>query len=575
MSNLTEDQAQDGAGQGTAGLNSPWRHVAGVAVLTSAVSHLLVTEDTWRAAGYLGACFMVFELACAVIAWRLWVSDTARIWLACGAAGTVGIATYGWSRSVGLPSFVDDVGRWSEPLGLVSVTAEVVMAGLAVQALAAGQGRPITDPRAARRSLVAGSVAAQVGITALFAALLLGGPSPATGDAGVLMRLHAGMSASGAMPGAGMAGSGYWNAVAGQPYHPTGVVRTYYLGADEVVWNYAPSGRNQITGKPFAGTEDTYVRTGPGRIGASYLKCLYRPYTDATFTTTRSRPATEAYLGFTGPVIRAAVGDTIKVVFRNACTIPASVHPHGVFYTKASEGAPYADNTTGNDTLDDAVPTGGHHTYTWLVPDRAGPGPGDPSSVMWMYHSHTDEIGDTYAGLQGFMAITARGMARPDGSPKDVDQEIFELFSVMNENNSPYLTTNTQRFAAKPYPAADDEDFIESNLMHSINGYVYGNQPLPALRKGSHVRWYLMSMGTEVDLHTPHWHGNDVLVNGMRMDVVSLLPASMITADMVPDNPGIWLFHCHVNDHLTAGMVTRYQVTGLPGPADEGRIARG
>ena len=26
------------------------------------------------------------------------------------------------------------------------------------------------------------------------------------------------------------------------------------------------------------------------------------------------------------------------------------------------------------------------------------------------------------------------------------------------------------------------------------------------------------------------------------------------------DNPGIWLFHCHVNDHITAGMIARYQV---------------
>jgi Multicopper oxidase len=23
---------------------------------------------------------------------------------------------------------------------------------------------------------------------------------------------------------------------------------------------------------------------------------------------------------------------------------------------------------------------------------------------------------------------------------------------------------------------------------------------------------------------------------------------------MVTDNPGTWLFHCHVNDHFTAGM---------------------
>ena len=54
---------------------------------------------------------------------------------------------------------------------------------------------------------------------------------------------------------------------------------------------------------------------------------------------------------------------------------------------------------------------------------------------------------------------------------------------------------------------------------------------------------------------------NDGTVGGMRMDVVDLLPASMIVADMVPDNPGTYLFHCHVNDHITAGMLTRYTVT--------------
>jgi hypothetical protein len=67
-------------------------------------------------------------------------------------------------------------------------------------------------------------------------------------------------------------------------------------------------------------------------------------------------------------------------------------------------------------------------------------------------------------------------------------------------------------------------------------------------------------VGTETDLHTPHWHGNTVLVNRMRMDTVNLLPASMVVVDMVPDIVGIWLFHCHVNDHIRAGMLTRYRV---------------
>jgi FtsP/CotA-like multicopper oxidase with cupredoxin domain len=36
----------------------------------------------------------------------------------------------------------------------------------------------------------------------------------------------------------------------------------------------------------------------------------------------------------------------------------------------------------------------------------------------------------------------------------------------------------------------------------------------------------------------------------------------MLVADMVPDNVGISLFNCHVSDHIRAGMITRYQVTG-------------
>ena len=27
-----------------------------------------------------------------------------------------------------------------------------------------------------------------------------------------------------------------------------------------------------------------------------------------------------------------------------------------------------------------------------------------------------------------------------------------------------------------------------------------------------------------------------------------------------PDDPGIWLLHCHINDHIAAGMSTRYQI---------------
>lgn len=341
-----------------------------------------------------------------------------------------------------------------------------------------------------------------------------------------------------------------------------GVTRTYYIAADEIDWNYAPEGRNLITGEPFDDAANVFVQQGQHRIGSTYRKAVYREYTDATFTRLKPVAPEWRHLGTLGPVIRASVGDKLRVVFRNNATRPYSIHTHGVKYAKDGEGAPYNDGTSGADKADDAVRPGRTFTYNWEVPGRAGPGPHDENSVMWMYHSHVDEIKDTNTGLMGPMIITAAGQAQPDGRPVGVDREFVANFTVSNENESHYLDDNIQRFADDPAgtdPA--NEEFQESNLMHSINGYVYGNQPLMKAKLGESVRWYTMAMGTEVDLHTPHWHGTTVTTMGMRMDVVELLPASMKTSDMFADNPGTWLFHCHVNDHITAGMMTRFSVT--------------
>jgi manganese oxidase len=175
-----------------------------------------------------------------------------------------------------------------------------------------------------------------------------------------------------------------------------------------------------------------------------------------------------------------------------------------------------------------------------------------------MYHSHVDEVADTNAGLVGGIVVTRCGEARADGSPKDVDREVVALFTVLNENESPYLEeTMSDHNVSAPL---DDDGFLESNLMHSVNGFVYGNLPGLTLQAGQHVRWYTMALGTEVDLHTPHWHGQTLTQMGMRTDATELLPGSMRTLDMVPDEPGTWLFHCHVNDHIKAGMQALYTV---------------
>jgi hypothetical protein len=80
------------------------------------------------------------------------------------------------------------------------------------------------------------------------------------------------------------------------------------------------------------------------------------------------------------------------------------------------------------------------------------------------------------------------------------------------------------------------------------------------IKKGEKVRWYVMGMGNEKDIHTPHWHGKTVTDGRRNVDVVELLPASTIAVDMVADNPGTWLFHCHVADHMEAGMMASFTI---------------
>jgi len=352
-----------------------------------------------------------------------------------------------------------------------------------------------------------------------------------------------------------------------QGQSPVPRTRTYYLAADPVTWDYVPGGRDEIAGRPWADTA-FFAKVKPRPVSTVYHKVLYREYTDSTFRTMKPRPPEWQHLGFLGPVIRAVVGDTIRVVFRNNANRPYSIHPHGVFYEKNAEGVPYNDGTSGADKLDDGVAPGATYVYVWAVPERAGPGPMDGSSVMWMYHSHVDEVRDINTGLFGPMIITARGKARPDGSPMDVDREIVASFMQVEEQDSWLAQENgipSPDSLGSLGPIANPslrQDIYPWFVKFSINGFVHGSMPLDALtmRDGEHVRWYLMASTNDFDFHAPHWHGNTVILNGMRTDVAQLAMMQMATADMIPDDVGTWLFHCHVSFHNEEGMAVRYRV---------------
>jgi hypothetical protein len=76
--------------------------------------------------------------------------------------------------------------------------------------------------------------------------------------------------------------------------------RAYYIAADEVVWDYAPSyPNNPIMGEQFGSEESVYLKQGDNRIGRRYLKAVYREYTDGSFSMLKTRSSEENYLGIT------------------------------------------------------------------------------------------------------------------------------------------------------------------------------------------------------------------------------------------------------------------------------------
>ncbi|RXM92893.1 Hephaestin [Acipenser ruthenus] len=240
-----------------------------------------------------------------------------------------------------------------------------------------------------------------------------------------------------------------------------GATRLYFLGIREIEWDYIPTGRNEITGQNFTEDEEAanFLSGGADRIGRVYKKAVYKQYSDSTYSTEVTQPT---WLGFLGAL--------------------------------------YPDLMSGSAKLDDAVPPGGSHKYTWNVNVDHAPTTDDPSCLTWAYHSHVDAPRDIASGLIGAL------------------------------------------LTCKP----------------AINGFMYGNLPGLEMCAGNSISWHLLGMGSETDVHTAFFHGQALTVRHQRTDVVSLFPATFVTAEMVPRNIGKWLLSC--NEHLPAGLGALFNV---------------
>ncbi|XP_063772022.1 ceruloplasmin-like isoform X2 [Pseudophryne corroboree] len=338
---------------------------------------------------------------------------------------------------------------------------------------------------------------------------------------------------------------------------------TYYIGIREINWDYAPSGMNTISGKSIDDDEhaSTFLQPGPNRIGRVYKKAVYLQYTDDSYAEEMKKPN---WLGFLGPIMTAEVGDTMTIHLKNFASRPYTLHPHGVQYTKENEGAIYPDNSSKAQNKGDAVKPGESYTYTWDVVEDQGPTDWVEDCVTRVYHSHIDGPRDVYSGLVGPLIICKEGVR--DGAKAKKYEEFILMFSVIDENLSWYLDDNINSYCTDPASVdKEDEDFQESNLMHSINGYMYGNLPGLSMCDNTKIKWYLFGMGNEVDIHSAYFHGQVLTHQRFRVDTLSLFPATMIEGEMITKNPGKWLLSCQVNDHLEGGMQAIYEVKNCTG----------
>ncbi|XP_058514701.1 hephaestin [Ochotona princeps] len=346
------------------------------------------------------------------------------------------------------------------------------------------------------------------------------------------------------------------------PQLTDGATRVYYLGIRDVQWNYAPKGRNVITNQPLENdtVASSFLKSDNNRIGRNYKKTVYKEYKDDSYKDEVAQPA---WLGFLGPVLQAEVGDVIRIHLKNFATRPYTIHPHGVFYEKDSEGSLYPDGSSGQLKADDSVPPGGSYIYNWTIPEGHAPTDADPACITWIYHSHVDAPRDVATGLIGPLITCKKGILDRNSPPRrqDVDHSFFLLFSVVDENLSWHLDENIATYCSNPASVdKEDEGFQESNRMHAINGFVFGNLPELSMCAQRRVAWHLFGMGNEVDVHTVFFHGQMLTTRGHRTDVAQLFPATFVTAEMVPQVPGTWLISCQVNSHLQDGMQALYNI---------------
>jgi len=236
-----------------------------------------------------------------------------------------------------------------------------------------------------------------------------------------------------------------------------------------------------------------------------------------------------------GPEIRVREGDRVRVHVTNRLPVPTTIHWHGVELANAMDGVPGLTQPP--------IPPGGEFTYEFTA---------TPAGTR-LYHSHQDSEVQVPLGLYGALIIEPR-----DGGPR-YDREATLFLSELALDFTPAVA-----LGQAPYPAEVRGGALPFDLF-LINGRAGTAVPPLTITPGERPLLRLINIGFLP--HAMHLHGhtlrivatdgNPVPPAGQWLkDTILLGPGERVDAEVVGNNPGAWMFHCHMFNHSANGMMT-------------------
>jgi hypothetical protein len=120
------------------------RAVAVVGLLAVGLIHLLDAIGKYSEVRYIFWLYIALIVGTIVVSGALLVRESQLAWAATALLAASALVGFVLNRTVGLPNAMDDIGNWTEPLGLASLFVEGCLVALAGYRLLAGGGRRST-----------------------------------------------------------------------------------------------------------------------------------------------------------------------------------------------------------------------------------------------------------------------------------------------------------------------------------------------------------------------------------------------------------------------------------------------